>query len=648
MQTQLVVNLSYVLSPAYYQSVWGVGYTEVKLQANEPLKNGNPTAYVNEYDSTLREQTLPLNIMDVCKAAFSWVSEVPGDSGYFPSDHSTVVSLSNYPFAKDQWVNASATKTIYPTLCAVKGKVFVPQKTKGVEKLVKAQGKYLYLLDYFDKTVLELVKNPNDFQGLRSMFSTSTELFREAVYNVPPQGLWGDCYCMAPMGASHISLALQKASEVVTEGESDTVKRYFWAMEAQKYATVNRFSSTAMRTCYQEYAGKPLGTSVLQAGGDTSQTMVAIKLHGVAPYSYVTQPLILNDANSFVDFALHNNWNDLQHRTQLELAEFYAKFTSLKAISPALAFGRQYCDLEQLRMINFASNSENIDMPAGISHKTRQLLAENGLPGFGNFPQPYQSGDAPIPNSAAIELIKSLLGRGVPICCGGAISRFWSQKSQKYGCVPPAAIDDESSYAGGHETFIVGMCERDDADQDIKALFEYWQDRAAQVEDENVQGLSGLSQERQQVYKKEKYLLFIMNHWNYWGNSKLFTQGPSGLEWLPKSQAKLETPTIWLNEEKNEEEFYQLGTSPVLGATPEQRVQIPSHVYILPGSYLFYLSNLTILLNPTYLSADYEEKSLAKTEVNATDALLKYMGVDNINADEVKSISIQIDPDNYQ
>lgn len=71
MNTSLFVNLSKILKPSYFQVVWGVGYTKVELEDNDPFKNGNPTSYLHEYDGTLREQILPSNIMDVCKAAFT-------------------------------------------------------------------------------------------------------------------------------------------------------------------------------------------------------------------------------------------------------------------------------------------------------------------------------------------------------------------------------------------------------------------------------------------------------------------------------------------------------------------------------------------------------------------------------------------------
>ena len=649
MQTSpLMVDLKQLLSPSYDQIVWGVGYTQVELQDNNPLTNGNPTAYVHEYDFTLRQHTLPSNIMDVCKAAFSWVPGLPDNLTYFRNnnkqiDNKEVMRISNYPFDQDEWVNSNAARTIYPNLTATRGKVFVPKKTNASATLVATHDKYIYLLDFFDTTILDLIKEPNELSTLMSPKSTRLDILRRALYNVPPQGLWGDCYCMAPMGATHILLALQQASELASEEELDAATRYRVAVKAQKYATGNRFSSTGMRTCYQEYSGKRNGSSVLAAGGETSTTMAAIKLHGVAPYSRVTQPLLLNDANSFVDFILHDNWYDLQPRTQLELAEFYAKFTSLQTLSPALEFGRQYCDVDNLRMIAFAPVRENQSLPEGITSQTEKNLSNNNLPGFGYFPESSEDGVAPIPNPAVIELIKQILSQGLPLCCGGTISNGWHEMSQTHGCVPPAPIDDQGSYSGGHETIIVGMCEREDTNQDIKELFDYWQNHAAQVENEDVAGLSGLPGEKQEVYTNEKYLLFIMNHWDYWRNTELLIRGPSGLNWIPKSEAEHEK-SIWLNEKENAESIYQLGTSPVLGASPEQRAQIPSHVYILPGSYLFYVTSMTVILNPTYLSADYEEESVPHGAVNATSALLQRMGAE-VDSKDVASIGIQIDPD---
>lgn len=650
METQIIVDLSEVLSPSYAQAVWGVGYTQVELKENAPLENGNPTAYVHEYDFTLRMQNLPANIMDVCKAAFAWVSDVPGDAAYFPYNYSRVMSANNHPFEKNPWVNACVNRVVYPHLTANQGEIFIPEKAKGIDKTVKVRDNYVYLLEYFDQVVLDLLRAPDAVQNLVTLISPSTttvDILRRAVYNVPPQALWGDCYCMAPMGASHVLLALQKAGELVKEGETDVLNRYLWAVNAQEYATMNRFSSTGMRTCYQEFTGKRLGTSVLQAGGTTSDTMAAIKLHGVAPYSRITQPLILNDVNSFVDFALNDDWGDLQHRTRLELAELYAKFSNLKTLLPALEFGRQYCDLNSLRMIAFVSESgEDPDRPA-LPAKINELLAENGLPGFGYFPEGYKSGDAPVPNPAAVELVKNILQRGFPICCGGAISKNWFKGSQEYGCVPPDAIDADDTYAGGHETFIVGMCERDDSDPEIKQLFSYWQDRAAQVENKKAACFADLPEERRAAYEKEDYLLFIMNSWNYWSNENLFPQGPSGLKWMPEPEAEGEK-SVWLNDSENEQDFSQLGTSPVLGASPAERDDIPSHVYILPGSYLFYLSTMTVMLNPTYLSADYDKGKISSEDENAAHALLKGMGVKKIKSEDVKRIGIQIDPDNIQ
>lgn len=649
MEQQILVNLGKILSPSYSQVVWGVGYTPVELIENAPLKNGNPTAFLHEYDLTLREQALPLNIMDVCNASFAWVSETPAGAEYYPYDYEKVVSLSNYPFAKNPWINQCADKTVYPGLAAVKGKVFVPAQVPGVDKLVNPGEKYVYLLRYFDQVVLDIMKNPDAMQTLKSVHpaETDVELFREAVYSIPPQALWGDCYCMAPMGATHVLLALQKAAESLGEGEQDIVNRYFRAVEAQKYAVVNRFSSTGMRTAYQEFVGRRNGTSVLQAGGDTYAALAAVKIYGVAPYSQITQPLIFNDANCFVDFALKHNWANLSHRTQLELAEFYAKFSSLKSISHSLEFGRRYCDVEKLRMINLVSVDCEERVPSSIPPDIREQIAGYGLPGFAKISDDYQPGDTAVPNPAAIALIKKTLDRGLPVCCGGAISGSWFSTTQKYGCVPPAAVDDMSSYDGGHETLIVGMCQYDESDKDILELFTYWKNRAAQVEDKDNKDFSSLSKERQDVYNKEKYLLFIMNSWNYWYNKNLFTQGVSALDWIPKSKAVGEK-SIWMNDEENEENCVQLGTSPILGATPEQRGSIPSHVYILPGSYLFYLSSLVVPLSPTYLSAGYQEDDVAKTDVNAAFSLFRNMGGGDIAPEHFKPIGIRIDSSKMQ